>query len=405
MPMRGPGMGRMRMGEKAKDFKSAIKRLFKELGNFKILIVISLVLATLSSVLSIFAPNKLSDLTNEIQKGLMMEMNIESVKSIALFLAILYLCSALFNYIQSICMTSVANNFARKLRRRISQKINKLPLKYFDKHQAGDTLSRVTNDVDTIAQSMNQSLGSLVSSITLFFGTVIMMFYTNWIMAFTAIFASLIGFLGMIFILKNSQKYFTAKQRELGNLNGHIEEIYSGLNVVKAYNGKKESDIKFEELNKKVCESNKKSQFLSGMMQPMMAFIGNFGYVSVCIVGALLTMNEIISFGVIVAFISYVRLFTSPLSQIAQAMTALQSTAAASERVFEFIDEEEMKDERNLKRILKKEEVKGKIEFDNVVFKYDDNDKPTINNFTAVAKPRSKDSNCWTNWGTEKQLW
>lgn len=209
----------------------------------------------------------------------------------------------------------------------------------------------------------------------------------------------------MIFILKNSQKYFIAKQQELGNLNGHIEEIYSGLNVVKVYNGKKESDIKFDELNKKVCEANRKSQFLSGIMQPMMAFIGNFGYVAVCIAGALLTMNDIISFGVIVAFISYVRLFTSPLSQIAQAMTALQSTAAASERVFEFIDEEEMKDQSHIRKTLNKENVKGKIEFENVVFKYDDNDKPTINNFTATAEPRSKNCNCWTNRCSEKQLW
>lgn len=209
----------------------------------------------------------------------------------------------------------------------------------------------------------------------------------------------------MILILKNSQKYFIAKQRELGNLNGHIEEIYSGLNVVKVYNGKKDSDIKFEDLNKKVCEANRKSQFLSGIMQPIMGFIGNFGYVAVCIVGALLTMNDIISFGVIVAFISYVRLFTSPLSQIAQAMTSLQSTAAASERVFEFIDEEEMKDESHITKVLKKENAKGKIEFDNVTFKYDNNDKPTINNFTAIAKPRTKSSDSWTNRCTEKLQW
>jgi ATP-binding cassette subfamily B protein len=287
-------------------------------------------------------------------------------------------------------MTNVANKFAKELRSRISQKINKLPLKYFDKHQAGDTLSRVTNDVDTIAQTMNQSLGSLVSSVTLFLGTIIMMFVTNWIMALTAILSSLIGFAGMTGILKNSQKYFVARQEELGNLNGHIEEIYSGLNVVKVYNGKKESDKKFDEYNKKVREANRKSQFLSGIMQPLMGFIGNFGYVAVCIVGALLTMNDVISFGVIVAFITYVRLFSSPLSQIAQAMTSLQSTAAASERVFEFVDEEEMASEKNITKKLKKEDVKGKIEFENVVFQYDDTDKPTISNFTAVANPGQK---------------
>ena len=387
----------MGTGEKAKDFKSAIKRLFKELNVYKILISVAIILAILSSVLSILAPNRLSDLTDEIQKGLMGMMDLDKVKSIALFLAGLYLCSALFNYIQAISMTHVANKFANRLRSSISQKINKLPLKYFDKHQAGDTLSRVTNDIDTIAQSMHNSLASLVSSVTLFIGTIIMMFITNWIMAITAIFASLIGFVGMIFILKNSQKYFIAKQEELGNLNGHIEEIYSGLNVVKAYNGKNDADKKFEVLNKQVCDSNRKSQFLSGLMQPIMSFIGNFGYVAVCIVGALLTMNGYISFGVIVAFISYVRLFTSPLSQIAQAMNQLQSTAAASERVFEFLDEEEMKDQKDISKTLKKEEVKGKIEFDNIVFKYDDSDKPTINHFTATALPRAKGCNSWTN--------
>ena len=317
-------------------------------------------------------------------------MNIDKIKSMALFLVIIYLCSALCTYIQSISMTTVANKFAKKLRTRISEKINKLPLKYFDRHQTGDLLSRVTNDVDTIAQSMNQSLATLVSAVTLFSGTLVMMFYTNWIMAFTAIGASLIGFFGMIGILKNSQKYFVARQTELGNLNGHIEEIYSGLNVVKVYNGKKKADEEFDEFNKKVCESNKRSQFLSGLMQPMMMFIGNFGYVAVCIVGALLTMNDKISFGVIVAFISYVRLFTSPLAQIAQAMTSLQSTAAASERVFEFVDEEEMSSQNNINKKLDKSTVKGKVEFCDVVFQYDNNDKPTIKNFTAVANPGQK---------------
>lgn len=395
----GPGMG-PGVGEKAKDFKSAVKRLVKELGKFKILIIIALILAIAGAVLSISAPDRLSKLTDEIQAGIipkmengqiiMPEMNIDAIKSIAISLVILYLCSAICTFIQSICMTEVANNFARSLRTRISVKINKLPLSYFDRHQSGDTLSRVTNDVDTIAQTMNQSLGSLVSNITLFLGSIIMMFYTNWIMALTAILSSLLGFMGMFAVLSKSQKYFVAKQEELGNLNGHIEEIYSGLNVVKAYNGKKESDKKFDEYNQKVCEANRKSQFLSGIMQPIMNFIGNFGYVAVCIVGALLTMNNIISFGVIIAFITYVRLFTNPLSQIAQSMTSLQSTAAASERVFEFLDEKEMADQAKINKTLDKNNVKGKIEFDDVVFQYDNNDKPTIKNFTATAKPGQK---------------
>ena len=364
--------------------------MFKELKGFKILIIVAIILAILSAVLSIVAPDQLSNLTDEISAGLRGNMNMENIKHITLLLLGLYIGSAIFNYIQSVCMTDVANKFAKSLRSRISVKINKLPLKYFDKHQSGDILSRVTNDIDTIAQSMNQSLGMLVNSVTLFLGSIVMMFYTNWIMALTAIGASLLGFIGMFFILSKSQKYFIARQEELGKLNGHIEEIYSGINVVKVYNGKNEANKKFDELNKKVKEANRKSQFLSGLMQPVMNFIGNFGYVAVCIVGALLAMNNVITFGVIVAFMTYVRLFTNPLSQIAQSMTSLQSTAAASERVFEFVDEPEMKKEDELTKILKKEDAKGKIEFNNVVFQYDDNDKPTIKNFTATAMPGQK---------------
>ena len=286
-------------------------------------------------------------------------------------------------------MTDVSNNFARRLRSNISGKINRLPLKYFDKHSIGDTLSRVTNDVDMISQSLNQSLASLVSALTLFVGTVIMMFVTNSIMALTAILSSLFGFIFMAVVLSKSQKYFVEKQKELGNLDGHIEEVYSGLNVVKTYNGQKISNEKFDELNNKLYRANWKSEFLSGLMMPMMGFIGNFGYVAVCVVGALLAINGNISFGVIVAFIVYVRLFVSPLSQIAQAMTSMQSVAAASERVFEFMDEKEMPAEKNME-VLDKDKVKGNIEFKNVVFKYDGNDKPTINGFSAVAKPGQK---------------
>ena len=317
-------------------------------------------------------------------------MNIDKIKNIAIVLVTIYLISAIFTYFESILMCDVSNNFARKLRGNISSKINKLPLKYFDKHAIGDTLSRVTNDVDTIAQSMNQSLSTLVSAITLFVGTTIMMFVTNWVMAITAILASLFGFAFMAAILGKSQKYFVAKQKELGDLNGHIEEVYSGLNVVKTYNGQKISNEKFDELNDKLYKANWKSGFLSGLMMPMMNFIGNFGYVAVCVVGALLALNGYISFGVIVAFIVYVRLFVSPLSQIAQAMTSLQSTAAASERVFEFLDEKEMHDESKLTKILDKKEVKGNIEFKNVEFKYDGNETPTIKNFSAKAKAGQK---------------
>lgn len=333
---------------------------------------------------------KIDEMPTSIQKVVEPFMDLETIKKIVYFLIALYLCSALFTYLESISMTDVANKFARKLRRKISVKINRLPLKYFDTHQSGDILSRVTNDVDTIAQSMNQSLSTLVSALTLFFGTIIMMFVTNSIMAITAILSSFFGFLFMFVVLGKSQKYFVARQTELGHLNGHIEEVYSGLNVVKVYNGQKEAQQKFDLYNHNVYEANRKSQFLSGLMMPMMNFIGNFGYVAVCIVGALLTMNGHISFGVIVAFISYVRLFTSPLAQIAQAMTSLQSTAAASERVLEFIDEEEMSDQKEIKKSLAKSKVKGNIEFEHVVFQYDGNEEPTIKDFSAKAKQGQK---------------
>ena len=330
-PRRGGGMGGPGGGapaEKPKDFKLATKRLIKELSKYKVLIVISLILAVVSAVISIVAPNKLSAMTDKITEGLIGTMDMNAITKIAITLGIMYVASALFSFIEGIVMTIVSNRFAQRLRGDISRKINKLPLTYFDKNPIGDILSRVTNDVDTIAQTMNQSLGTLVSSITLLIGSVIMMFYTNWIMAITAIGASLLGFVFMFFILKRSQKYFVQRQEELGKLNGHIEEIYSGLNIVKMYNGEKASNEKFDKLNKSVYDANRKSQFLSGLMQPLMQFIGNFGYVAVCVVGALLTSNNYITFGVIVAFITYVRLFTNPLSQIAQSMTSLQSTGA-----------------------------------------------------------------------------
>lgn len=333
---------------------------------------------------------KIDELPDSIINSIKPIMDLTAIRNIMLGILALYVSSSLFQFIQTLLMAEVANRFAKNLRTRISQKINKLPLKYFDKHQSGDILSRVTNDVDTISQSMNQSVATLVANITLFLGTTFMMFKTNWIMALTAIGSSLIGFIGILFILKKSQKYFLRRQTELGNLNGHIEEVYSGLNIVKLYNGRKEIDKKFDELNEKVRVSNAKSQFLSGMMRPLMEFIGNFGYVAVCVVGAYLTGNNIITFGVIVAFMSYVRMFTSPLAQIAQSLTSIQTAAAASERVFEFINEEELADESKLKKKLDKKKVKGKIEFKDVIFTYDGNDKPTIKGFSAIAYPGQK---------------
>ena len=384
------GRGPMAVGEKAKDFKGSIRRLFKEVGKFKGIMLVAIILSIISAILMIYAPNKLTELTDEITKGLFpnSQVDFSTLNRITLFLVTLYVTSALAGYIQSLIMATASNKFAMRLRKQISDKINKLPLSYFDKNRSGDTLSRVTNDVDTIAQGMNQSLAGLVSNVVMLFGTLIMMFVTNVLLALTAVGASIIGFIGVSLILKKSQKHFKARQVELGKLNSHIEEAYSGLNVVKLYNAKDDSKKEFDKLNKRVKEENFKSQFLSGIMMPLMNFIGNFGYVAVCIVGALLTMNGSITFGVIVAFMSYVRMFTNPLSQIAQSFTSLQSSAAASERVFEFLDEKEMEDESNITTEIK--ESKGHIEFDNVEFTYDGNDKPTITGFSAVAKKGQK---------------
>lgn len=331
----------------------------------------------------------MENLPINVQKVIGPKMDMDKIKSIAILLACLYIISAIFTYVEGLSMIKVANGYAKKLRSSISEKINKLPLKFFDHNLSGDILSRVTNDVDTIAQSLNNSLSTLVSSITLFIGSIIMMFVTNYIMAITAIVSSLIGFILMFIILNKSQRYFTARQRELGKLNGYIEEIYSGLNVVRSCNAKDETINEFDKLNDKLYDCNRKSQFLSGLMQPIMGFIGNFSYVAVCIVGALLVSKSVISFGVIVAFIMYVRLFTNPLSQIAQAMTSMQSTAAASERVFGLLEEEEMDSENDITKKLDKHKVKGNIEFKNVKFGYD-KDKIIINDFTAKVKAGEK---------------
>lgn len=348
------------------------------------------VMATLDTQEQAALYAKIDEMPVSIKKAVEPKFAEEIIKKIVIFLIALYICSAIFTYIESISMTIVSNRFAQNLRSRISKKINKLPLKYFDQNSTGDILSRVTNDVDTISQSMNQSISSLVSAITLFLGTIFMMFITNFIMAFTAIISCLVGFGFMTVILSKSQKYFNQRQKYLGELNGHIEQIYSGLNVVKVYNGKKHANEQFDILNDKVYDANRKSQFLSGLMMPIMNFIGNFGYVAVCIVGAVLTMKGNITFGVIVAFMTYVRLFTSPLSQIGQAMTSLQTVAAAGERVFEFLDEEEMANQQELTKYLAKDKVKGDIQFENVFFTYAGNNEPTIKNFNVSVKSGQK---------------
>lgn len=372
-----------------KDFKKAITTLLKNCKPYKTPIIIVMTLSALASALGVYGPGRLKEITDTITEGIMTGIDLSKVTKIAITLTIVYTLSWLFNCLAGFIMATVTNKFSQKLRKNLSHKINKLPLKYFDKNSYGDVLSRITNDVDTIGQSLNNSISDFVGAITLFIGSIIMMFATNWIMAITGIVASLIGFALMIVILSKSQKYFLLQQQQLGELNGHIEEVYSGHDVVTVYNANKETTKKFDEINNKLYDSARKSRFLSGLMMPLMSFIGSFGYVAVCVVGAALVINGNITFGVIVAFMIYIRLFTNPLSTIAQAMTYIQSTAAASERVFDFLDEEEMPSEKNITQKLLPEEVKGNVIFDHVKFGYDE-DKIIIKDFSANIKAGSK---------------
>ena len=457
--------------QKAKNFLGACKRLISEIrGKLLVLLIISITFATAGSILSIKAPDLLSNLTDEITTGIRPDtealqeistliaenymsldalaaghkpddivyrgttitledqqkfgelvksidaddkndasamlkkfdelpesirsiiepkMNLERINHFVILLAVLYIISSLLTLIESLTMTEVTNKFAQQLRGQISEKINRLPLKYFDRNQTGDILSRITNDVDMVSSSLDSSLSTIIADLALLIGTVFMMFKTNTTLALIAIGSSLLGFVFMFAILAKSQKYFVMRQAELGKLNAHIEEVYSGLNVVKTYNGQKEVNHKFDQLNQKVYESNRKSHFLSGLMRPIMIFTGNFGYVAVCVVGAILASDKVITFGVIVAFMTYIRMFNNPLSEIAQAATNLQSAAAASERVFEFLDEPEMSDQKALSAKLDRNKVKGDIEFKNVKFGYDD-DKLIIHDFSAKAKAGQK---------------
>ncbi|SFR68082.1 ABC transporter ATP-binding protein [Anaeromicropila populeti] len=390
---RGPMSGTV---EKPKNFKSTMVKLLEYCEKYLPVIVISLLAATAGTVLQIIGPDKLKDLTNEIMKALPAMINgkpvlgsidMDAVSKIAWTLTSFYGISLLLNYVQSLIMATVTQIISKKMRTSISVKMNRLPLKYFDSTSIGDVLSRVTNDVDTIGQTLNQSVGTLITSVTMLIGSLIMMFYNSWILALTAVGASIIGFGVMMFIMKSSQKYFKEQQIELGHINGHIEEVYTGHNVVKVYNGSREAKEIFEKSNASLYSSAWKSQFLSGLMMPLMSFVGNLGYLAVCVVGAALAMDGKITFGVIVAFMMYIRLFTQPLSQIAQAMNNLQRTAAASERVFEFLDEEEMENESGKHNKLV--DVKGNVEFKNVKFGYTP-DKPVIRDFSAKISAGQK---------------
>lgn len=385
--MRGPGMGR-RPAEKSKDFKGTWMKIIRYCKRYLAVIVVALICAVTGTILTILGPDKLSDLTKVITEGIATGIDMERVKSIGLTLVAFYVGSVILSFGQQFIMVTVTQNVTKQLRSDISGKINRLPMAYYNKTSTGDVLSRVTNDVDMISQSMNQSIGNLVSAVALFFGSLIMMFKTNVIMTLTAVIATMIGFGLMSLITSHSQKYFSRQQANLGALNGHIEEIYSGHTVVKAYNGEKNAKKVFDELNNNLRDSAFKAQSLSGLMQPLMAFIGNFGYVAVCVMGAVLTMKGYIGFEVIVAFMMYIRLFTQPLAQIAQATQSLQSAAAAGERVFAFLGAEEMSDESDKTEKLGKAE--GYVDFEHVKFGYEDTDKIIIHDFSAKAKPGQK---------------
>lgn len=385
--MRGPGMGR-RPAEKSKDFKGTWMKIIRYCKRYMAVIVVALICAVAGTILTILGPDKLSDLTKVITEGIATGIDMERVKSIGLTLVAFYVGSAILSFGQQFIMATVTQNVTKQLRSDISGKINRLPMAYYNKTSTGDVLSRVTNDVDMISQSMNQSIGNLVSAVALFFGSLIMMFKTNVIMTLTAVIATMIGFGLMSLITSHSQKYFSRQQANLGALNGHIEEIYSGHTVVKAYNGEKNAKKVFDELNNNLRDSAFKAQSLSGLMQPLMAFIGNFGYVAVCVMGAVLTMKGYIGFEIIVAFMMYIRLFTQPLAQIAQATQSLQSAAAAGERVFAFLGAEEMSDESDKTEKLGKAE--GYVDFEHVKFGYEDTDKIIIHDFSAKAKPGQK---------------
>ena len=350
--------------------------------------------AIVSATITVIGPDKLKEITNTITKGLtptatgmIPGIDLDKVGKIALTLAILYVISAVVGYIQSFTVATIVQRFSQRLRKAIQTKINKVPLSYFDSHSQGDTLSRVTNDVDLLGQSLNQSLGTLVTSVVLLIGSIFMMFHSNVSMALTAIGSVFIGFLLVVVIMGSSQPLFKRQQNNLAAVNGYVEEIYSGHNVITSYNASEETSQAFKTLNTNLYKSMWQSQFLSGIMMPLMIFVGNFGYVMVCVVGAVKVINGDITMGDVVAFMTYVRIFSQPLSQIAQAFTQMQSATAAMSRVFEFLEEEEMEDESHKERQLS--DVKGEVTFDNVFFGYS-KDKTIIHDFSAVAKPGQK---------------
>lgn len=383
-PMRGPVVG-----QKAKNFRGSLGKLVKYCKWLMPAACVAFVLAIASTVFNIIGPNRLGDFAKIIGQGfnpMSPGVNMNDILSAATFLLVIYGLGAVFSYVQGFIMCTVTQKATKSLRKDISKKINKLPLRYYDSTTFGDVLSRVTNDVDMIGQSLNQSVITLVTSVTMIVGSLIMMLVINWVMAFAVVGCSLIGFVAMFLIMKKSQKHFLAQQRNLGDVNGHVEEIYSGHNVVKVLGGEKRAKQEFDSINNRLYNSSWKSQFLSGLMMPIMQFVGNLGYVAVCVVGGLLAIKGKADLSDILKFMIYVRLFTNPLSQIAQASTSLQSAAAASERVFEFLEESELTPDNPTTKL---ETVRGEVEFEHVQFGYNP-DRVIIHDFSAHVKPGQK---------------
>ena len=354
---------------------------------FQFPLLVAFVGVILSSVITVYGPVKLKEITNLITEGMRSRIDLKAISNIALFLAVLYVVGAVLNYMQSFIISSVVQHFSKRLRTAIAEKINKLPLRYFDSHSQGDTLSRVTNDVDTVGQSLNQSLGTVISSSLLLIAVLFMMFYNNVVLSFVTIGSVLIGFVFVALIMGKSQRFFRAQQENLASVNGYVEEMYSGHNVIVSYNATEESKKAFQMLNTKLYNSMWKSQFISGIMMPLMIFTGNFGYVMVVLVGASMALNGDVTMGTIVAFMVYVRTFSQPLSQIAQGITTLQQASAAMGRVFEFLAEPEMENDEHKSQQLAI--LKGDVTFDNVFFGYNP-DRTIIHDFSAKAKAGQK---------------
>ena len=372
------------MENKKSSLFSQVKPYLK---GFQLPLLIAFVGAAVSSIITVYGPDKLKEITNLITEGMRSQIDLKSISNIALFLAILYAAGALLNYVQSFIISSVIQHFSKRLRTAIAEKINKLPLRYFDSHSQGDTLSRVTNDVDTVGQSLNQSLGAVISSSLLLIAVLFMMFYNNVILSFVTIGSVLIGFVFVALIMGKSQRFFRAQQENLASVNGYVEEMYSGHNVIVSYNAAEESKAAFQTLNTNLYNSMWKSQFISGIMMPLMMFVGNFGYVMVVLVGASMALNGDVTMGTIVAFMVYVRIFSQPLSQIAQGITTLQQASAAMGRVFEFLAESEMENDEHKAQQLTT--LKGDVAFDKVFFGYNP-DRTIIHDFSANAKAGQK---------------